>query len=64
MFVAHGHGFLVGACQFFGVPGVHNNTTVQTLGCSGEFRKHQHSMALLLGGDVLVGHQVHAVTGR
>lgn len=64
LFVAHGHSLLIGARQFFGIPGVHNDAAVQTLGCSGEFRENQHSVALLLRGDVLVSYQVHAVAGR
>jgi hypothetical protein len=65
LLVTHGHGFLIGACKFFRVPRIDNDAAVQTLGCTGELGKDQDSVALLLCGDVFVGHQVHTVaSGR
>lgn len=64
LFVTHGDGFLVGTGQLFRVPGVHDDTTIQTLGSTSEFGEDENAMSLLLAGNVLVCDEVHAVTSR
>ena len=50
----HRHGLVDGVCDLLGVPRVDYNTSVQTLGGTGELGQDHHAPSILLTGDVLV----------
>ena len=48
-----------------GVERVHDQRLGELMGGAGELRQHQHARIVVgLGGDVFLGHQVHAVAQR
>lgn len=64
LLVAHCDGVVDRVGQLLGIPGVDDQTAVQTLGGTGELGQNHDAVALLLCGNILVGHQVHAVSCR
>ena len=63
LLVAHGHGFLICSRQLLRVPRVDDDTAVQTLSGSREFREDQNAVAVSLRGDVFIGDEIHPVSG-
>lgn len=64
LFGAHGDRVMDGVGQFFSVPGVDNDAAVETLRGTSELGQDHGAVAFLLAGNVLVGHEVHAITCR
>jgi hypothetical protein len=50
----HRHSFVDGVCDLLRVPRVDYDTSVQTLGGTGELRQDHHALSILLASDVLV----------
>lgn len=61
--VWHSHSLVNGIGKLFSVPRIHNNRTIKRLSCTSKFRQDQDTMCILLCCNVLVGDQVHTVSG-
>ena len=61
---AHGDGVVEGGGELLGVPRIKNQAAVEALRGAGELGQDHDAVALLLAGDVLVAHEVHAVARR
>ena len=64
LLIAHGDGVVDRVGQLLRVPRVDDQAAVQALCRARELGEDHDAVALLLCGDVLVGHQVHAVSCR
>src|SRR5271156_2900345 len=62
LLITHGDSILNSLCQFFRIPRIHNNTSIQTLSSSRKFTQYHHAMTLLLSTNIFVGDKVHAIS--